>query len=344
MAGDLVLVGTAKGLFQIRRNGAGWKLEDPHFTGESVYAVGKVGNRLWSAPFTEWMGTFLNYSDDKGKTWTKSDGQIAFPENTETALKKVWQIASDSNGRIFCGVEPAALFTSDDGGASWNLCEGLWNHPHRTQWQPGFGGLCLHTIMILDEKRWVLGISTGGVYRTEDGGKTWAAHNQKIVTLYMPEKLPEFGQCVHKIAFHPSMPERMILQHHWGVYRSDDAGKNWENICEGKLPTDFGFACAMNKPDTAFIIPINADQFRCFPDKKMRVYRTQDGGENWEPLSKGLPQEDVYDSVLRDNLSVNGDSVAFGTTGGQVYLSDDNGESWDCIAAHLPRIDCVRIY
>lgn len=345
MSAQLVMVGTAKGLFQIRKSNGSWKMDEPVFGGESVYAVGKAGTRFWAAPFTEWMGSALNYSDDGGKTWEKSEGQIAFPESTDTALKKVWQIQSDRNGRIFCGVEPSALFISDDNGKSWNLCEGLWNHPHRAEWQPGGGGLCLHTILLLDENTWVLGMSTGGVYRTEDGGKTWAPHNQKIIAPFMPDpEPPEFGQCVHKIAFHASMPERMLLQHHWGVYRSDDKGKNWVNIGEGKLPTDFGFACVMNAANTGFIIPIKADQFRFFPDKKMRVYRTQDGGDTWHPLSNGLPQEDVYDCVLRDNMAVKDETVAFGTTGGQVFVSEDNGESWVNIASHLPRVDCVRVY
>jgi photosystem II stability/assembly factor-like uncharacterized protein len=349
MAANLILAGTAKGLFPIRKNGGEWRLEDPVFNGETVYAVGKspntTGGRLWAAPFTEWMGTTLQLSDDGGRSWEKSEGQIAFPEDTETALKKIWQIQSDDSGRIFCGVEPSALFISGDKGKSWQLCRGLWDHPHRAEWQPGGGGLCLHTILLIDENIWIVGMSTGGVYRTEDGGKTWAPHNQKITAPFFPDpEPPEFGQCVHKIAYHPDAPERMLLQHHWGVYRSDDMGKSWVNTAAGKLPTDFGFACVMNAKDQGFIIPITADVFRCFPDKKMRVYRTQDCGETWRPLSKGLPQEDVYDCVLRDNMAASGSSIAFGTTGGEVYVSEDNGESWTNAAAHLPRVDCVRIY
>ncbi len=323
----------------------GWKSE-VCFEGQGVFAIGKSNGRVWAAPFTEWTGTSLSYSDDMGKTWEATDKPLKFPDGKDASLAKIWQIASGSNGRMFFGVEPSALFISDDGGKSFELCEGLWNHPHRAEWTPGFGGLCLHTILPLTETEWMIGASTGGAYRTEDAGKTWEACNQKIKVTFMPEEFPEFGQCVHKAAYHDSNPEQLFLQHHCGVYRSTNGGKTWDNISDGKdLPSDFGFACVSNNPDTAFIIPIKAAEFRVFPEGRLRVYRTRDAGESWQPLEKGLPQKDAYDCVLRDSFSSAGDSdLAFGTTGGSLYFSEDNGESWETIANHLPRITCVRIY
>lgn len=342
---DLIAAGTAKGLFTFRRNNGRWDLS-VNFEGKTVYSIGKSGGRVWASPSTEWTGTELAYSDDLGGTWhTKEGDPLAFPEETGEALARIWQIASDEHGRIFFGVEPSALFISDDGALTWKMVDGLWNHPHREKWVPGFGGKCLHTFLKLSEETWIAGMSTGGVYRTADAGKTWEACNQKIKAPFLPEETPEFGQCVHKIGYHPADPDTLFLQHHWGVYRSDDAGRTWTNISEGKdLPTDFGFACVSNKPGTAFIIPIHSDGFRTFPDGRVRVYRTDDRGVTWTALSKGLPQENAYDCVLRDSFSSNHVELAFGTTGGSLYFSDDNGESWETVADHLPRITCVRVY
>jgi len=339
-----IYVGTSKGLFTFNKT-EGWK-SDIHFEGQSVFAIGKSKDRVWASPFTEWTGTSLAYTEDTGATWNTIEKPLRFPEDKDASLAKIWQIQSDGNGKMFFGVEPSALFTSDDNAETFDFCEGLWKHPHRKDWTPGYGGLCLHTFLPLSKNTWVIGASTGGAYRTEDAGKTWEACNQSIKTPFLPEEMPEFGQCVHKIAYHKSNPERLFLQHHWGVYRSDNAGKTWKNISEGKdLPTDFGFACVSNKPDTAFIIPIKADDFRVFPDGKLGVYRTEDAGENWKRLDKGLPQENAYDCVLRDSFTTSEDAnLAFGTTGGSLYFSDDNGDSWDTIANHLPRITCVRIY
>lgn len=340
-----IFVGTNKGLFRLQEGQNGNWNNTLFNKGQSVFAVGGDAKKIWAAPFTEWTGTNLLYSTDLGETWVDTEKNLLFPEETEKALAKIWQIVVDrENGRLFAGVEPAALFVSEDDGESWKLCEGLFNHPHCEQWGPGFGGLCLHTVMILDKNTWVIGISTGGVYRTENGGKTWEASNSKILAPFLPEPDAEFGQCVHKIAKDPAQPSNMILQHHWGVYRSTDAGKNWVNVGEGKLPSDFGFACTMNKKDQAFIIPIEADIFRCFPEGKLRVYKTADSGETFSVLSDGLPQEDVYDSVLRDCLDSCGDNVCFGTSGGKVYLSENDGENWSMIADNLPRITCVRVF
>lgn len=343
MSANTIAVGTLKGLFIFDRNGDGWTCREPQFNGQSVFATQFIGGSLWAAPFTEWTGQMLCRSEDGGRTWETLEHPLKFPESTETALKKIWQITALGD-RLFAGVEPSALFTSDDGGKTWDLCEGLWNHPHRPQWEPGFGGLCMHTILPQDGNNWVVATSTGGCYRTDDGGESWVAANKNIVAPFMPEGDLEFGQCVHKIAYDPSNPNRLFLQHHWGVYRSDDRGRSWQDVGKGKLPTDFGFAMAVNGPDRVFIIPIKADVERVFPEGKMRVYRSDDGGETWTPKSNGLPQKDVYDCVLRDSLSATPDgSVAFGTTGGSLYFSDDNGESWACLANFLPRITSVRV-
>ncbi len=337
-----VYAGTAKGLFVFTKEEK-WKC-DVHFQGQSVYSLGFSDSRVWAAPFTEWTGSALMSSDDNGANWIKNEIILKFPEKTETALAKIWQMVEGDNGRLFFGVEPSALFTSDDNAESWQLCEGLWNHPHREKWTPGFGGQCLHTIILLSDSTWVVGMSTGGVYRTEDAGKSWEACNQKIFAPFHPDGVPEFGQCVHKIAADNGNSERLFLQHHWGVYRSDNAGKTWDNISENKgLPTDFGFGIVTTKPGNAFVIPIKADEFRVFPEGKCRVYRTSDGGESWDALSEGLPQENAYDCVLRDSFTGSGESLAFGTTGGSVYFSDNNGDSWDTVADHLPRITCVRM-
>jgi photosystem II stability/assembly factor-like uncharacterized protein len=339
-----IFVGTSKGMFTFSKTDR-WTTS-VRFEGQGVFAIGKSRDRIWASPFTEWTGTSLSYSDDMGETWGTVEKPLRFPDDKETSLAKIWQIASDGNGRLFFGVEPSALFTSDDQGKTFEICEGLWNHPHRAEWTPGFGGLCLHTILLLSKDNWLIGASTGGAYRTEDGGETWEACNQKIKTPFLPEETPEFGQCVHKAAFHKSNPDQLFLQHHWGVYRSTNAGKTWENISEGRnLPSDFGFACVSNNPDTAFIIPIKADEFRVFPEGKLRVYRTEDAGETWHGLSNGLPQENAYDCVLRDSFSAAGNKeLAFGTAGGSLYFSDDNGDSWETGADHLPRITCVRVY
>ncbi len=337
-----IYAGTKKGLFVFKNRGK-WECE-MHFQGQSVFSIGFANGKVWAFPFTEWTGSALMYSEDEGENWQKNRAKLAFPEETDTALAKIWQMVPGPNGRMFFGVEPSALFTSDDNAESWDLCEGLWNHPHREKWTPGFGGQCLHTIILLSDSTWIVGMSTGGVYRTEDAGKTWEACNQKIKTPFLPEETPEFGQCVHKIAADASNEDRLFLQHHWGVYRSDDAGRTWQNISEERgLPSDFGFGIVTTNPDTAFIIPIKADEFRVFPDGKCRVFRTTDAGDSWESLSRGLPQENAYDCVLRDSFNGSGENLSFGTTGGSLYFSDDNGDSWDTVADHLPRITCVRV-
>jgi hypothetical protein len=224
----------------------------------------------------------------------------------------------------------------------------LFDHPHRPRWQPGNGGLCLHTILLDPEEhqRMYVAISAGGVYRSDDGGATWQAKNQGIRVAYQPDKYPEFGQCVHKMVLHPARPERIFLQHHWGLYRSDDRGDTWKSISNG-VPSDFGFAMMMHPrdPDCVYVIPIESDEFRCTPDGRLRVYRTRNGGASWEPLARGLPQRDAYKTVLRDGMDtdrLDPAGIYFGTRSGELFGSLDEGKSWKMILSGLPPIVCVR--
>jgi photosystem II stability/assembly factor-like uncharacterized protein len=257
---------------------------------------------------------------------------------------------ADEPDALYCGVEPAALFKSTDAGETWALVKGLYDHPHRSQWMPGGGGLCLHTILPdpSNKKRMHVAISTGGVYRTDDGGENWQPRNVGVRAQFLPpeNRYPEWGQCVHKIASHPSNPQRMFLQNHWGLYRSDDGADSWTDIAHG-VPSDFGFAMEIdpNNASTAFIVPLESDEFRCTPEGKLRVYRTRDAGESWEPLSNGLPQENALETVLRDALSADNlqpTGLYFGTRNGKLFGSQDAGDSWSAILESLPPIVCVK--
>jgi len=356
---NLLLVGTMKGAFLFRSdaNRGSWEEAGPYFPGRSVYAFAYDGrngrSRLWAAVNSSYWGSFLSSSNDFGKTWSDPESyNIKFPEDSDVALKQIWQIVNDPHDAdaLYCGVEPAALFKSTDAGETWSLERGLFDHPHRPQWMPGGGGLCLHTILpdpSNSDRMWVA-ISTGGVYRTEDGGKNWQPRNQGIRAPYLPpdQQYPEWGQCVHKVVSHPSNPDRMFLQHHWGVYRSDDAGDSWQDIGKG-LPSDFGFAMEIdpNKAATVFIIPLESDEFRCTPEAKLRVYRTRDGGDSWEPLTGGLPQEDALETILRDNMKADANNptgLYFGTRNGKLFGSANGGDSWTMIREGLPPITCVK--
>ncbi|HUF27293.1 MAG TPA: exo-alpha-sialidase [Gemmatimonadaceae bacterium] len=354
----LLLVGTTKGAFLLwsdqRRER--WRIDGPHFKGESVYALAhdeRGGrHRTFAATRSSHWGSVLRASDDYGRTWSAPDRQnVRFPAESELALVQIWQIepgpASDPD-LMYCGVEPAALFESRDAGETWSPVAGLLEHEHRKQWQPGGGGLCLHTIVAdpADPKRMLVAISTGGVYRTDDGGRNWQPRNKGVRAEFLPDKHPEFGQCVHKVAHHPSRPGRLFLQNHWGLYRSDDWGDQWQDIANG-VPSDFGFGLTVHprNPDTVYIVPLESDEFRCVPEAKMRVYRTRDAGASWEPLSRGLPQRDAYETVLRDALAVDAldpAGVYVGTRSGKLFASADDGDSWAAIASGLPSIVCVK--
>ena len=353
----LLLLGTTKGAFlaRSRPERKQWDLAGPYFHGHAVYALAYDNHngrhRLWASTGSPIWGTYLRSSDDFGKTWTNPhQANLRFPPESGFALRNIWQIAlgpPQTPDKIYCGVEPAALFESSDAGESWSLVRGLFDHPHRPRWMPGQGGLCLHTILLhpTDPGRLHVGISAAGVYRTDDGGRTWQARNRGIRVTFMPERYPEFGQCVHKIVRHPDRPERLFLQNHWGLYRSDDGADTWHDIAHG-VPSDFGFAMATHPqdPDCVYIVPMESDEFRCTPEGRLRVYRTRDAGASWEALTRGLPQERAYETVLRDALTTDAlDPVGiyFGTRSGKLYASRDAGKTWKQLLDGLPQIVCV---
>jgi serine/threonine protein kinase len=353
----LLLVGTTKGSFILRSSAqrGRWEVGGPYFHGHNVYAMAYDGrakqHRIWASTQNYW-GTLLRCSDDFGKSWTNpQQAPIRFPSDTGVSLKNIWQIAlgrPEEPNVLFCGVEPAALFETRDSGETWSLVRGLFDHPHRPRWMPGNGGLALHTIVLdpANNRRMYVAISSGGVYRTNDGGLSWTAQNQGIRAMFMPDKYPEFGQCVHKIAMHPSRPERLFLQNHWGLYRSDNCAENWTDIANG-VPSDFGFAVVVHprNPDCVYIVPVESDEFRCACDGRLRVYRTRNAGVSWEPLLRGLPQKRAYETVLRDAMTADSSDpvgIYFGTRSGQLFGSRDEGRTWEKILEGLPSVVCIR--
>jgi hypothetical protein len=358
-AGDvLVLVGTLKGAFLFRadRSRRRWDRGGPYFPGLEVYALAyddRAGRRrLWAGPSSEHWGAVLQSSDDFGRTWSNPEKpRVRFPEASGESLRRIWQIAPGRAAEpdvIYCGVEPAALFESRDAGKSFSLVQGLWNHPHRPRWQPGGGGMCLHTVLPdpSDARRIHVAISTAGVYRTDDGGRTWRTAHRGVRADFLPDKHPEFGQCVHKVVRHPAHPDRLFLQNHFGLYRTDDAGDSWQDIAKG-VPSDFGFGMAVHphRPETVYIVPLEADRYRWTPEGKLRVYRTRNGGRSWQPLSRGLPQQDAYETILRDALatdSADPAGVYFGTRSGKLFASRDDGDAWRLLTDGLPPVVCVK--
>ncbi len=353
----VLLVGTSKGAFILRSNQQRrrWDVGGPYFHGQSIYALAYDGRadrrRIWASTSSFW-GTVLRSTDDFGKSWTNPpQAPVRFPADTGTSLTNIWQITlgpADEPDRLYCGVEPAALFESQDGGETWSLVRGLFNHPHRPRWVPGNGGLGLHTILLdpSNKQRMYVGISSGGVYRTEDGGQSWTAQNRGIRATFMPDRYPEFGQCVHKIALHPAHPERLFLQNHWGLYRSDDCGEHWSDIANG-VPSDFGFPVVIHprNPDCVYAVPVESEEFRCTCDGRLRVYRTRNAGSSWEPLMRGLPQKRAYETVLRDAMttdSLDPVGIYLGTRSGQLFGSRDEGKNWERILGGLPSILCAR--
>jgi hypothetical protein len=358
-SGDpLVLVGTMKGAFILRGDPSRrvWEVGGPYFPGHEVYAIGsdrRAGRtRIWAGPHSMHWGGLLRWSDDVGRTWSNPEAaNVKFPDGSGAALQRIWQIVPGRDSEpdtLYCGVEPAALFRSTDAGETWSIVDGLWNHPHRAQWQPGGGGLCLHTIFLDPERPARLGvaISTGGVYLSDDNGASWRASNKGVRAEFLPDKHPEFGQCVHKVAQSTRRPDRLFLQNHFGLYRSDDRGETWTDIANG-VPSDFGFPMAIHPadPERAWIVPLESDQFRCTPEGKLRVYRTSDGGTSWQPLTQGLRQDGAYETVLRDALAVDAfdrTGVYFGTRSGKVFGSADEGETWTPLIDGLPPVIAVK--
>jgi len=349
----LVLVGTKKGVFILQRRvgQTNWTLRGPYcetWPMNHVIADPKTGV-IFGGGGSEWFGPAVWKSTDQGATWTHSSQGLAYAAG-EQPIKSVWSLAA-GGGKLYAGVEPAGLFSSDDGGLTWEHVSGLRDHPSRPDWQPGGGGLILHSIVLHPddpEQMWV-GISAGGVFYTGDGGYTWEARNRGTRADFLPEeqRYPEHGQCVHCVVSAPGIPGRLYQQNHCGMYRSDDGGHRWESI-EAGLPSSFGFPAAAHPrdPDTLYLLPLNGDVAgRFMPDAQAAVWRTRDGGGTWAALRKGLPQESAYFGVLRQALATDTSDPAgiyFGTSSGSVFASADEGDSWTCIAQHLPSVLSVE--
>ena len=366
MAKVRILVGTRKGAFVITSDAArrDWKIEGPHFAGwEVMHVKGSPANpdRLYASQWTDWHGQVVQRSDDGGASWEPVGNAFAYEGVPGTHqwydgtphpwdFKRVWHLEPSpvDPDTVFAGVEDAALFRSTDGGASWTELPALRTNSRGNDWMPGAGGLCLHTILIdpANPQRMYVAISAAGAFRTDDGGESWRVVTRGLKSNYMPDQEAEIGHCVHNMAMHPSRPDTLFMQKHWDVMRTDDAGENWREV-SGDLPSDFGFPIAVHahEPETVYVVPILSDSMHYPPDGKLRVYRSRTGGNEWEPLTRGLPQSDCYVNILRDAMSVDSlDScgVYFGTTGGQVYASADGGDSWQAIAEHLPAVLSVE--
>jgi hypothetical protein len=358
MSEAVLLIGTKKGLW-IGRSDAerrNWTLDGPQFEMQGIYSVGidTRGDRprLFTGGTSEHWGPAVFHSDDLGKTWDEPpEGSIGFPTEADASLERVWQIQpapADQPGVVYAGAQPSSLWKSTDGGVTFELVSGLWDHPHRKDWGAGFGGQAIHTVLPhpSDPARMSVAMSTGGVYRTSDGGDSWEPANHGIKAHFMPDPDPEFGQCVHKLAGHPAVPERMFAQNHHGVYRSDDGGTIWKSIADG-LPSDFGFPIVVHphEPDTVYVFPLIADANRIPADGQCHVYRSRDAGSTWEALTNGLPEVPAYAPVLRDALCVDQADPAgvyLGTRDGCVYASADAGDTWTEVARHLPDVLTVR--
>jgi len=362
-----VLVGTRKGAFVLTSDGKRkqWNVDGPHFGGWEIYHVKGSPvdpNRLYASQTSAWFGQVIQRSDDGGRTWEPVGNEFVYDGQTGThqwydgTLKpwkftRVWHVEpslSDPD-TVYAGVEDAAIFRSTDGAKSWQELPALRNHKSGPSWQPGAGGMCLHTI-IQDTKnpqRIFIAISAAGAFRSEDAGQSWKPINRGLHSQYIPDPNAEVGHCVHRIAMHPSRPDVLFMQKHWDVMRSDDAGDSWQEV-SGNLPTDFGFPIEVHahEPDTIYVVPIKSDEQHYPLDGKLCVYRSRTGGNEWEALTKGLPQTNCYVNVLRDAMSVDSldaCGVYFGTTGGQVYASRDAGDTWEPIVRDLPAVLSVEV-
>jgi photosystem II stability/assembly factor-like uncharacterized protein len=349
-----LLVGTRKGLFVLEGEAGGtFEVKARAFAGEPVeYAMrdGRTG-RVLAAVTSAFHGPKLFWADDPAGEWRQAEG-VALPEGGDAALERIWVIvAGAADGTLYAGGDPGVLFESRDGGTSWQLNRALWEHPTRPSWQPGAGGLCLHSIVPWpgEPGRLALGISAVGVWLTDDGGETWRHGNEGLVPRYMPEeaRAGTMTLCVHDLHRAPRRPERMFMQFHGGVYRSDDAGESWTDIGAG-LPSDFGFPLAVDPadPDSAYVIPLRGGEDRVTPDGRVRVYETRDAGAAWTARGDGLPQEEAYLTILRQAFDRAGEGPAlelyFGATSGELYGSGDAGATWSQVAAHLPPVYSVR--
>jgi photosystem II stability/assembly factor-like uncharacterized protein len=381
MSSVRVLVGTKKGAFVITSDGMRqkWDISGPFFGGWEMYHLkGSPAdpNRIYASQSSGWFGQIIQRSDDGGKTWTTPGGGMektaeGFPKGESNKFvyegdpgthqwydgtphpwefKRVWHLEPSLTDpdTVYAGVEDAAIFKSTDGGTTWKELPGL-RHQQASKWAPGAGGMGLHTILLdpTNPNRIYIAISSAGCFRTEDGGQTWKVITKGLHSEYIPNPTAEIGHCVHRIALHPARPNTLFMQKHWDVMRTDDAGDNWREI-SGNLPTDFGFPIDVHahEPETIYVVPIKSDSEHYPPEGKLRVYRSKVGGNEWEPLTKGLPQSDCYVNVLRDAMAVDQldkCGIYFGTTGGQVYCSPDGGDNWAPIARDLPAVYSVEV-
>jgi photosystem II stability/assembly factor-like uncharacterized protein len=367
MSGVRVLVGTKKGAFILDSDGKrkSWDVSGPHFAGWEMYHVkGSPAdpNRIFASQSNSWFGQQVQRSDDAGKTWSPVDNKFTYDGVPGThqwydatphpwEFKRVWHFEPSLTDpdTVYAGVEDAAMFKTTDGGKSWAELSGLRNNKTGSKWTPGAGGLCLHTILIdpTNPARIFIAISAAGAFRTDDGGATWKPINKGLHSQYIPDPTAEVGHCVHRLAMHRSKPNTLFMQMHWDVMRTDDAGENWREV-SGNLPTDFGFVIDVHahEPETVYVVPIKSDAEHFVHDGKLRVYRSKSGGNEWEPLTKGLPQENCYVNVLRDAMAIDSldpCGVYFGTSGGQVYGSPNAGDSWDAIVRDLPPVLSVEV-
>ncbi|MGH2968364.1 MAG: exo-alpha-sialidase [Solirubrobacteraceae bacterium] len=348
-----LLAGTKKGLFVLEGEpGSRFEVTARAFAGEPVeYALRDPrSGRVLASVSSPFYGPKIWYADDPAGDWEQADG-VVLPEGGEAALERIWVlVAGEADGTIYAGGDPGVLFESSDGGASFELNRGLWEHPTRPRWQPGGGGLCLHSIETWpgEPDRLAIAISAAGVWLTEDGGATWRRGNEGLVARYLPDDTPEdeVGLCVHRLQRAPARPERIFMQFHGGVYRSDDAGESWADIAAG-LPSDFGFPLAIDPADadSAFVIPLTADSDRVTPGGRVRVYETRDAGASWTPRGDGLPATSAYLTVLREAFDRTGEGerleLYFGATSGAVFGSGDAGASWFDVATHLPPVHSI---
>jgi photosystem II stability/assembly factor-like uncharacterized protein len=367
MSGVRLLVGTRKGAFILTADGVRreWEVNGPLFGGWEMYhlnASPAEPDRIWASQTSGWFGQIVQRSDDGGRTWNPVGNDFAYEGEAGEHLwydgtprpwefKRIWHFepSPDDPDTVYAGAEDAALFKTTDGGKTWTELSALRTHKSGPGWQPGAGGLCLHTI-ILDpatQGRMYAAISAAGAFRTDDGGKSWLPINRGLRSEGLPDEDAEVGHCVHRIAQHPSRPDVLYMQKHWDVMRSDDAGGTWHEI-SGNLPTDFGFPIAVHahEPETVYVVPIHSDSEHYPPEGKLRVYRSTVGGNEWEPLTNGLPQANCYVNILRDAMAVDTldpCGIYFGTTGGQVYGSADGGDTWTAIVRDLPPVLSVEV-
>jgi hypothetical protein len=367
MTGVRLLVGTRKGAFVLTADGdrADWTVAGPHFAGWEIYHVAGSPadpDRLYASQSTSWFGQLIQRSDDGGASWRPVGKDFSYEGTPGThqwydgtphpwEFARVWHLepAPHDPDTVYAGVEDAALFRSTDGGGEWTELSGLRTHGSGPSWQPGAGGMCLHTLLLdpADESRMYAAISAAGAFRSDDAGQSWLPINKGLHSTSIPDPDAEVGHCVHRLAMHPSRPATLFMQKHWDVMRSDDAGATWHEI-SGDLPTDFGFPIAVHthEPETVYVVPITSDSQHFPPQGKLRVYRSRTGGGEWEPLTTGLPQQHCYVNVLRDAMAVDSleeCGIYFGTTGGQVYASRDAGDSWEPIVRDLPAVLSVEV-